>query len=222
MEVKKTTKADLTKKSNLFFSIGLIVALSLMLMSFEWTSPQEGTFVIDDGPTYDEELIDVPVTDSPPPVPVIKQPKFEIVPEAEIIDDNKIIDIDKEFGNETDETEIPVSVGEPDGETDVPFKFVEESAMPVGGIQAFYKYVSSNIKYPAQARRMGIEGKVFVEFVINKDGTLTDVKPIKGIGGGCDEEAVRIIQAAPAWNPGKQRGKPVRQRYTVPIYFKLN
>jgi protein TonB len=86
---------------------------------------------------------------------------------------------------------------------------------------AFYKYVGDKIKYPPQARRMGIEGRVFVEFVIGKDGTLSEVRAIKGIGAGCDEEAVRIVQSSPAWNPGKQRGKPVKQRYTLPIIFKL-
>ena len=98
---------------------------------------------------------------------------------------------------------------------------MEETATPKGGMSAFYKYVGDKMKYPAQARRMGIEGKVFVEFVINRDGSITDVKAIKGIGAGCDEEAVRVVQSAPPWNPGKQRGKPVRQRYVVPITFKL-
>jgi protein TonB len=98
---------------------------------------------------------------------------------------------------------------------------VEETAMPQGGMQAFYEYVGKKLKYPTQARRMGIEGKVFVEFVINRDGTILDVKAIKGIGAGCDEEAVRVIQSAPSWKPGKQRGKPVRQRMVLPITFKL-
>jgi protein TonB len=88
-------------------------------------------------------------------------------------------------------------------------------------MQAFYEYVGKKLKYPAQARRMNIEGKVFVEFVVNRDGSLVDVKVMKGIGAGCDEEAVRVIQSAPAWKPGKQRGKPVRQRMVLPITFKL-
>jgi protein TonB len=77
------------------------------------------------------------------------------------------------------------------------------------------------MKYPAQARRMGVEGKVFVQFVIGKDGAISDVKVIKGIGAGCDEEAIRVVQSSPSWNPGKQRGKAVKQRYTLPIIFKL-
>ncbi|HEX6890078.1 MAG TPA: energy transducer TonB, partial [Chryseolinea sp.] len=101
------------------------------------------------------------------------------------------------------------------------FLVVEETAAPTGGMPAFYEYVGKKLKYPAQARRMGIEGKVFVEFVIERDGTITDVKAIKGIGAGCDEEAVRVLQSAPKWKPGKQRGKPVRQRMVLPIAFKL-
>jgi TonB family protein len=102
------------------------------------------------------------------------------------------------------------------------FTVVEQSATPIGGIQAFYNFVGKSIKYPAQARRMGIEGKVFVEFIIQKDGTITDARVIKGIGGGCDQEALRVISLVPKWNPGVQRGNAVRQRYTLPIYFRLD
>ena len=106
-------------------------------------------------------------------------------------------------------------------ESDEIFIVVEEFATPKGGMQAFYKKDGEKIKYHEQPRRQAIDGRVFVEFVINKDGSLSDVKAIKGIGAGCDEEAVRIIQSAPAWNAGKQRGKAVKQRYTLPIIFKL-
>jgi protein TonB len=98
---------------------------------------------------------------------------------------------------------------------------VEDPASPIGGMTAFYKYVGDKIKYPSQARRMGVEGRVFVEFIIDKDGSISDVRAVKGIGAGCDEEAVRILQAAPKWKPGKQRGKPVKQRMVLPITFKL-
>jgi len=86
---------------------------------------------------------------------------------------------------------------------------------------AFYEYVSKNLKYPSQARRMGVEGKVFVQFVVDKDGSISQVQSIKGIGAGCDEEAVRVLQNAPKWKPGKQRGRPVRVRMVLPITFKL-
>ena len=90
-----------------------------------------------------------------------------------------------------------------------------------GGIIEFYKFVGKHLKYPAQARRMGIEGKVYVHFVVSKDGSLSDIKVVKGIGAGCDEEVLRIINMSPKWNPGKQRGNPVRVRMMMPITFKL-
>jgi protein TonB len=89
-------------------------------------------------------------------------------------------------------------------------------------MKAFYAYVGKNMKYPAQARRMGIEGKVYVTFVVGKDGALTDVRVLKGIGAGCDMEAIRVLSGAPKWKPGKQRGRPVRVRMQLPIIFKLN
>jgi TonB family protein len=104
------------------------------------------------------------------------------------------------------------------------FGEVEESASPEGGMQAFYRVVGEVMNYPKEAWKFGIEGRVFVEFVINSDGSLSDFRVIKGIGGGCDEEAIRAIQASNKtvkWKPGTQRGIPVKQRYTLPIIFKL-
>ncbi|MEM9671791.1 MAG: TonB family protein [Bacteroidota bacterium] len=102
------------------------------------------------------------------------------------------------------------------------FTVVEEQPEFEGGMWAFYRYIASEMKYPLQARLEGIEGQIDVQFVVEKDGSLTDVQVIKGIGGGCDEEAVRVVQNAPAFNPGKQRGKPVRVRMVMPITFKLS
>ena len=86
---------------------------------------------------------------------------------------------------------------------------------------AFYKYISTNLRYPDQARKMGVEGKVFVQFIVDKDGSITDVQAIKGIGEGCDEEAVRVIEGSNKWIPGKQRGRPVKVKMILPITFKL-
>jgi TonB family protein len=101
------------------------------------------------------------------------------------------------------------------------FTVVEDQPTPEGGMEAFYDYIQQNLKYPAQARRMGIEGRVFIQFVVDKDGSITDVKSVKGIGAGCDAEAVRIMQNAAAWNPGYQRGRAVRVRMVLPITFRL-
>lgn len=223
MEPKKTEKADLTKKSSLFFSIGLALTMTIIVMAFEYKT-YDDTDVKDLGKQTNnmEEILEVPPTEQPPPPPPkIQQPQIIEVPDEEEIKEEIKVEFDAEITEDTKVSEITVVEEQPKEDVDEVFLVVEESAAPQGGMQAFYEYVGKKLKYPAQARRMGIEGKVFVEFVINRDGSIQDVKAIKGIGAGCDEEAVRVIQSAPSWKPGKQRGKPVRQRMVLPITFKL-
>jgi len=224
MEAKKTEKADLTNKTSLFFSIGLALTLSIVVMAFEYKTYDE-TDVKDLGKQLNnmEEILEVPPTEQPPPPPPkIQQPQIIEVPDEEEIKEEIKVEFDAEITEDTKVEAITiVEVEQPKEDVDEIFFIVEETAAPIGGMQAFYDYVGKKLKYPAQARRMNVEGKVFVEFVVNRDGSIVDVKAIKGIGAGCDEEAVRVIQSAPAWKPGKQRGKPVRQRMVLPITFKL-
>lgn len=102
------------------------------------------------------------------------------------------------------------------------FTVTEQMPEYPGGEEALMKYLSENIKYPEKAKEMKIEGKVFVSFVVQKDGKVADVVVLKGIGGGCDEEAVRVVSAMPNWSPGYQKGKPVNVKYTLPISFVLH
>jgi protein TonB len=223
MEPKKTEKADLTKKTSLFFSIGLVLTMSIVVMAFEYKT-YDDTDIKDLGKQLNnmEEILEVPPTEQPPPPPPkIQQPQIIEVPDEEEIKEEIKVEFDAEITEDTKVEAITIVEEQPKENVDEIFLVVEESATPQGGMQAFYEYVGKKLKYPAQARRMGIEGKVFVEFVINRDGSIQDVKAIKGIGAGCDEEAVRVIQSAPSWKPGKQRGKPVRQRMVLPITFKL-
>lgn len=224
MEPKKTEKADLTKKSFLFFSIGLVVTLLLAIMAFSYRVYDDVTVVdLSNKDAAEEEILEVPPTEQlPPPPPKIQQPQIIEVPDEKKIEEEIEINMDTEVQEDTKVEEIQIQpVEEEKEDLNQIFLVVEETAAPQGGMPAFYEYVSKKMKYPAQARRMGIEGKVFVEFVIERDGSITDVKAIKGIGGGCDEEAVRVVESAPKWKPGKQRGKPVRQRMVLPISFKL-
>lgn len=101
------------------------------------------------------------------------------------------------------------------------FLIVDDKPEYAGGLEAMYNYLASNIKYPAQAQELGIEGKVFVQLIINEDGSLSDIKTIKGIGAGCDAEALRVIKNMPDWLPGKQDGQTVKVRMVLPIHFKL-
>jgi len=226
LEIKKNPKADLAQYQGLIFGFSLALSLSLVIMAFEWKSYDRDIADLQDRSVNSFEILnEVPPTEIPPPPPMaITQPMIVEVPnEEEIIEEVKI-NIDIEMNQDTRIEEIavrPAVEGLEEEETETIFTIVESPAEPIGGMQAFYKYVGDKIKYPAQARRMAIEGKVFVEFVVNKDGSLTDFKVVKGIGAGCDEEAVRVLLTAPKWKAGKQRGNPVRQRMVLPIYFVL-
>jgi len=223
MELKKSEKADLTKTSTLFFSVGLTLTLAVVLTAFEWKEMEEQAELLAGKTTNTaDEIMEVPPTEQPPPPPPqVQQPQVVEVPDEEEIEEEIQVSLDVEMTEETKVEEIEIKVEEPKEDVDQIFTIVEETATPKGGMAAFYKYVGSKLKYPPQANRMGVEGKVYVEFVINRDGTIVDVKVVRGIGAGCDEEAIRVVEGSPAWNPGKQRGKPVRQKYTLPIQFKL-
>lgn len=223
MEPKKTEKADLTNKTGLFFGIGLLITMTVIVSAFEYkTYDDTGVKDLARQNTNMEEILEVPPTEQPPPPPPkIQQPQIIEIPDEEEIKEEINVEFDAEITEETKVEAITITVEQPKEDVDEIFMVVEEGAAPVGGMQAFYEFVGKKLKYPAQARRMNIEGKVFVEFVVNRDGSIQDVKAIKGIGAGCDEEAVRVIQSAPAWKPGKQRGKAVRQRMVLPITFRL-
>lgn len=226
LEIKKYPKADLTQYRSLIFSISMVLSLSLVITAFEWKSYEKGVAEIQDRSVNSFELLaEVPPTEilPPPPPSAVQTAIVEVPDEEEIIEEVKLT-IDIEMNQDTRIEDITIRPSLPvidkeDSETI--FTVVETPAEPIGGMQAFYKYLNDRMTYPAQARRMKVEGKVFVEFVVNKDGTLVDFAIVKGIGAGCDEAAIKVLQDAPKWNPGKQRGVPVRQRMVLPIFFIL-
>jgi periplasmic protein TonB len=227
MELKKTKQADLQNKSFLFFNIGLVASLSLALFAFNYkVYDQDEGKELATAKTIVEDLVEPPVTEHmPPPPPQLTQPQVvEVSNETEIEEEIKInMDIETHMDEQIAEV-APIAAPQIEEEKEDPhqvFIVVEETAAPIGGMEKFYEFVREKLKYPAPAKRMDIEGKVFVQFIVEKDGSITDVQSIKGIGGGCDEEAVRVVTAAPKWKPAKQRGKPVRQRMILPITFKL-
>lgn len=119
--------------------------------------------------------------------------------------------------------EIPITLSEKPKETEQTFSIVEKPAnYPDGGMDGFYKYISKNLVYPKEAKKKKIEGRVFVQFIVDKEGKITEVKTVKGIGGGCDEEAERLLRESKDWIPAQQRGKTVKVRMNIPIVFKLD
>ena len=225
MEVKKSSKANLENKKGIFFEIGLIVALACIFLAFEWkvdVKMEEGFIVIITEEQLDEEII--PVTQRmqqalppPPPAPRLTD-LIEIVDEEINLDDNlDIMDVDANVANHGVYDFSGTGNGY-EGESEV-FAVVEEMPkFPGGNVQ---KWISKHIKYPMIAQENNIQGKVFVQFVIEKDGSVSNVKVSRSVDPSLDKEAIRVIQSMPKWTPGKQRQKPVRVSFTVPINFQL-
>lgn len=227
MEAKKTPSADLTKKVGMFTNLGLAVAVGLTLAAFEYKSFDDSGLK-DLGSVADnfEELLDVPITQQPPPPPPpppMEQPVIQEIPDEVEIEEKIEVNFDVDVKETTVIAEVAIKeVVIEEEKADQIFDVVETQPNPPGGMSGWNKYLSNNLKYPTQARRMGVEGTVIVVFVINTDGSIQDVEVLRGIGGGCDEEAVKVVTKAPKWEPGKQRGKPVRTRMRLPIRFKLS
>lgn len=222
MEYKKNPKADIHQLRGMLFSLSLVITLGLVITAFEWKSKGDENRV--DLTRYDlvsDELLDIPPTEQiPPPPTMLIAPKIVEIPDEEIIEDIEVL-IDVEM-KETSEVMKIVPVEEiAKEESDEIFVIVEVQPQFPGGMNAFRTFVVENMRYPANARRMQIEGKVFVKAVVGKDGNLTELEVMKGIGGGCDEEALRVISKSPPWKPGYQRGRPVRTRIVIPLVFKL-
>ncbi len=221
---RKAPKADLESKKTIFIEIGMVLALAAVLFAFEWKSYEKtelnlAAMVADDTP---EEMVEITQHEKPPPPPKPPQQTtiIEIVEDDVEIDDD--IEIDVEADQETEVEEyIPIEEEDEEEETQI-FTVVESMPGFPGGEAARIRYLNENIKYPQMARESGIQGRVFVTFVVERNGAVTDVRVLRGIGGGCDEEAVRVIKNMPKWNAGKQRGKPVRVQFNMPILFKLN
>jgi protein TonB len=226
MELKKSSKADLESKKLIFTQIGLVIALSLSLAAFEWKTYEKT--VMDLGTRQVENIAEeiIPITEQkikpPPPAPPKQVVKINIVEDDIQVDDDIDINVEADENTEVQEYVAPVKVEEEESAEEMQIFMVVES-MPEfpGGEAALYKYLGENIKYPQMAKESGIQGRVFVTFVVERDGKVTDVRVLRGIGGGCDEEAIRVVQSMPKWAPGKQRGKSVRVQYNLPVKFTL-
>ena len=224
MEVKKNPEVSLENKLLLFVSMGLVVALSSVLMAFEWKTYEfsETEFEQMQGSEEEDELPPITrqeILPPPPPPPPPQQIELEIV-EDDVETEDVEIDSEMDEDTEFEIKDIEVEVEEVEAAPQI-FTIVEESAEFPGGIQKMMEFIVSNVKYPEVARREHIEGKVYVNFVVQKDGKITDVKIVKGIGFGCDEEAKRVVKLMPKWVPGKQRNQPVAMYFNLPINFTL-
>lgn len=226
MEVKKSKKASLEGTQSTSILMGIVVGLSFMFIAFEYA---QRDIVIDEIDTsgdilVEEEIIEITRRFTPPPPPPPETVQADLI---DIVEDNTLEE-EVEFQSTEDEQKdaVIINYGEGDGEGEVYadeeiFAVVEEMPSFPGGDAALMSYISKNIKYPSIATENGIQGRVICTFVINRDGKVTNAEVIRSVDPSLDKEALRVINNMPAWKPGKQRGKPVRVKYTLPIVFRL-
>lgn len=223
MELKKNKDYDVYRFRGLFLNIGFVVSLSLVIMAFEWKFYDDGELVSLGTVNDDfEEMLEIPPTEQPPPPPPkIQQPELIEIPDEEIVEEIPI-DLDIEITEESVVEEVIIETAPEEEEAEEIFTIVEEMPSFPGGVTAFHEYLRKNLSYSPVARKLGVEGKVFVQFVVDKEGRISEVTAIRGIGAGLDEEAVRVVKNSPPWIPGKQRGNSVKTRVVIPINFALN
>ena len=227
MELKKNPKADLEKRRGLYLEIGLVVILGASLIAFNvksYDKDQTEGFQREVVEEIEEQVIQTDIQEPPPPPPP-EAPEVTTV--IEVVSDDKEDIKEVSFNAEVDENtkniEIaPVQIEEEEDETETQiFTVVENDPEFPGGMEALYKYLAQNIKYPQLARDNNITGKVYVTFVVERDGSIANPKVLRDIGGGCGAEAIRVVKAMPKWTPGKQRGKAVRVQFNLPVNFNL-
>jgi len=225
MEEKKSPKANLENKKLMFTQIGLIISLIVAWLAFEYKSYDKREIdpsLLRQTEVVEEEMVEITKQEEPKPQPV-EVPKQTT--QLEIVQDDVEVE-DIEINAEIDQTEVMEEYVAPEVEEEEVveqevFTIVEQMPSFPGGDQKMYEYLGKNIKYPQIARESGIQGRVFVNFVVEPDGHVSNVNVMRSLGGGCDEEAMRVVKAMPKWKPGKQRGKAVRVSYILPVNFKL-
>ncbi len=217
MEPKKNPDISLEKKKGLFFQIGLVITLVIILGAFEWKSYDKvvynlGQLNLDD---LEEEIIPITKQEVKPPPP--PPPPPEII---EIVEDDVEIEDEIEIEDTESDEDVEIEIEEEDDEEF--FMVVENMPEFPGGDLGLMRYIQKNVKYPAIAKEYNITGKVYVSFIVDKKGSVTNVKIVRGVDKNLDAEAMRVVKSLPKYKPGKQRGKSVRVMFTIPINFTLN
>lgn len=229
MEVKKTQRASLENKRLLFVEIGFVISLLVVLFAFEYQTKEQQTATLE----ADEQVVEVedmvPITEETPPEPEAA-PKIPVLSDQiEIVDDEIKVD-DSMFQNLEDSQDMGVEImdyveeveEEEVEEEAIPFQLVEEKPSFNGGdANEFSKWVNEKLVYPEIAKENGVQGRVMLQFTVNPDGTVSNVKVLRGVDSSLDKEAVRVVSSSPKWKPGKQRDRAVKVTYTFPVIFQL-
>ena len=230
MEVKKSPKASLENKRFLFTEIGFVIALLAVLFAFDYSSKEKKVATLETETAAVEVEDMIPITQETPPPPETA-PKIPILSDQiDVVDDNIKID-DNMFQNLEDDANSGVEIMDyiesaPEEETieeeAIPFQLVEEKPSFNGGdANEFSKWVNSRLVYPEIAKENGVQGRVTLQFTVNADGSVSNVKVLRGVDSSLDKEAVRVVSSSPKWKPGKQRDRAVKVTYTFPVIFQL-
>lgn len=228
MEIKKSEQANLENGKTTSLLMGFVAALAILYVALEWTQ-RDKKIDIDDfivvEVSLEEEMVPITLPEKktvpPPPQSVTVTDLIEIVEnDAEI--EEAIIASTEDQTEYIDITEFETIQVEEEPEEEQPFMVVEDMPEFPGGQAALLEYLRKNIKYPSICRENGIQGRVLIQFIVNKDGSIVDPEVVKSVNPYLDKEALRVISTMPSWKPGSQRGKPVRVKFTVPVNFKLN
>lgn len=238
MQIKKSAKASLEGDKLIYVLMGFVFVLSLCFVALEWTQSEVKKFEQADQDFPIEEEMDIQQTTQdmtppppPPPAPEVPQ-EVEVLNVVEDDVETQSIEFSAEDNNSTVETvEVKEEVKEEvkveedkreEADENVVFKIVETMPSFPGGDAALMKYIGDNVRYPAIAQENGIQGRTICQFTVERDGSITDIQVLRSSGdASLDKEAKRVMQSMPRWSPGKQRGKPVRVSYTIPINFRL-
>ncbi|MBO7367879.1 MAG: energy transducer TonB [Paludibacteraceae bacterium] len=228
MEIKKSPKADIENSKSTSLLIGLTVAMGILFAAFEWSQSEIKIYdeALQNVVEEDEEMVEVTFRDETPPPPPPPEPETVLSDVYDIKENTEEVQT-ADFSTEDDANkgveihEVVQQVEEEEPEEQKIHLVVEKMPEFPGGNDAMNRWLSKNIKYPLIAQENGIQGRVVCQFVVNSDGKIVDVQVVRGVEASLDAEAVRVIKSMPAWTPGRQGGKNVRVKYTLPIRFKL-
>lgn len=226
MVTKKTEKADLEKKKGVFTQIGLVIVLAVILIAFEWTSRPNTANTLGELSDMDltEEIIPITrqqeVKPPPPPTPPKVTEVLNIVEDDVEIEDELIIE-DAEADQQMQIEIMEFAEEEEVAEEEVFFIVEDMPSFQGKGQEGFREWIAQNLRYPEIAAENGISGRVYVQFAVNSKGEVVDAVVVRGVDPALDKEAVRVVMSSPKWEPGKQRGKPVKVQFTFPINFVL-
>ena len=225
MQIKKSPKADLNNKKGLFLEIGMIFALLLTVAAFAYTQKERNVEIIETSmEVVEEEITDITTQDQKPPEPPKKVEMQVLSDVLNVVTNDTKIETEFDFSEFSEDIEIvqQIEVVEEAAEDDAPFIIAEEMPKFQGGdLMKFRSWVQGKLKYPQIAQENGISGKVTLTFVIERDGSLTNIQVMQSPDRSLANEAVRVLQSSPKWTPGKQRNSPVRVRYTLPVEFRI-